>query len=114
MNNSLYKDLYAKYKVLSYEEKKEKLNNILDKLWKNFAAYDEAKELLSYETTSEQYLDELYEAIMVPFCETYENNKNTINTETSKRISDLKERMAEEQKKSAEEAESLLEQINVF
>ena len=113
MTNTLYQELFEKYKLLTPEKKKEKLLSIIDNLWDKFALGKETKELLT-EEISDQYLNDIYEAIMLPYCETYEKNKEEINSKTSQRMNDLKERMIKEQEKSQQEAESLLEQINVF
>ena len=71
----LYEDLFQEFSQLNFENKRDKLINILNELGDQYDFYAPTIETLQNPEVSEEYLDGLYEALMKPLSQFAEEDE---------------------------------------
>ena len=76
----LYEDLFQEFSQLNFENKRDKLINILNELGDQYDLYAPTIETLQNPEVSEEYLDGLYEALMKPLSQFAEEDDQIAQT----------------------------------
>lgn len=108
---TLYDQLWKDFQQLDYENKRQKLINIINSLQGNVDNTEETLDLITTEGVSEEYFDNLYEIIMKTLAKDFEKRKNEHLCNIQQRFQVFVAQQEQIKKQEIEEAESLLDNM---
>lgn len=109
--STLYNQLWKDFQQLDYEDKKQKLINIINALQGDLDRAEEILKFINTEGASEEYFDHLYAIIMKTLAEDFEERKNEHLHNVQKKFQAFITQQAIIRQQEIEEAESLFDDL---